>query len=89
MDEWASLMAEYSSVGDLDQAVSDARKQLKQSQLQLQTTPQAEAAMQSRVSSLNAEVEQLRSLLHNVTETHNELKSHSKEQLKTIRSMRS
>ena len=87
MNEWVSLMTEYSSVGDLEQAVSDACKQLEQSQLQLQTTQQAEAVVQSGVSSLNPEGEQLCSRLHNQTKTHNELESHSKEQLETIRSM--
>ena len=89
MDEWVSLMTDYSSVDNLEQAVSEARKQLEQSQQQLRSTQQAEAALQSQVASLTTEVEHLRSRLQDLTATHNDLMNHSMAQLETIGSLRS
>ena len=84
MDEWVSLMTD-----NLEQAVSEARKQLEQSQQQLRSTQQAEAALQSQVASLTTEVEHLRSRLQDLTATHNDLMNHSMAQLETIGSLRS
>ena len=89
MDEWVSLMTDYSSVDNLEQAVSEARKQLEQSQQQLRSTQQAEAALHSQVASLTTEVEHLRSRLQDLTATHNDLMNHSMAQLETIGSLRS
>ena len=89
MDEWVSLMMDYSSVDNLEKAVSEAHKQLEQSQLQLRSTQQAEAALHSQVASLTAEVEHLRSRLQDLTDTHNDLMNHSMAQLETIGSLRS
>ena len=89
MFEWVSMMTDYASVHNLEQLVSDARNKLEQSQLHLQTTQQAEAALQPRVSSMNAEVEQLRSRFHDLTNTDNELVRYSMEQLQSIGSLRS
>ena len=89
MDEWVSLMTDYSSVDNLENAVSEARKQLEQSQLQLRSTQQAEAALHSQVASFTTEVEHLRSRLQDVTDTHNDLMNHSMAQLETIGSLRS
>ena len=84
VDEWVSLMTDYSSVDDLEKAVSEARKHLEQSQLQLHSTQEAEAALQSQIASLAAEVELLRSRLPDLKDTHNQLMSQSVEQLETI-----
>ena len=89
MDDWVSLMTDYSSVDNLEKTVSEAHKQLEQSQLQLHTPQQAEAALQSQVASLTSELEHLRSRLQDHNHTHNELMSHSMEQLETIGSLRS
>ena len=89
MDEWVSLMTDYFSVGNLEKAVSEARKQLEQSQLQLRSTRQAEAALHSQVGSLTTEVEHLRSRLQDFTDTHNDLMNHSMAQPETIGSLRS
>ena len=89
MDEWVSLMTDYSSVDNLETAVSEAQKQLEQSQLQLRSTQQAEAALHSQVASLTTEVEHLRSRLQDLTDTHNDLMNLSMAQLETIGSLRS
>ena len=89
MDEWVSLMTDYSSVDNLENAVSEARKQLEQSQLQLRSTQQAEAALHSRVASLTTEVEHLPSRFQDLNDTHNDLMNHSMAQLETIGSLRS
>ena len=89
MDEWVSLMTDYSSVDNLEKAVNETRKQLEQSQLQLRSTQQTEAALHSQVSSLTTEVEHLRSRLQDLTDTHNDLMNHSMGQLETIGSLRS
>ena len=89
MDEWVSLMTDYSSVDNLEKAVSEARQQLEQSQLQLRSTQQAEAALHSQVASLTAEVGHLRSRLQDLNDTHNDLMNHSMAQLETIGSLRS
>ena len=88
MDEWVSLMTDYSSVDNLEKAVSEARQQLEQSQLQLRSTQQAEAALHSQVASLTAEVGHLRSRLQDLNDTHNDLMNHSMAQLETIGSLR-
>ena len=89
MDEWVFLMTDYSSVDNLQKAISGAPKQLEQSQLQLHTTQQVEAVLQSQVASLTSELEHLRSRLRDLNHTHKELMSHSMEQLETIGSLRS
>ena len=89
MDEWVSLMTDYSSVDNLEKAVSEARKQLEQSQLQLRSTQQAEAALHSQVGSLTNEVKHLRSSLPDLTDTHKDLINHSMAQFETIGSLRS
>ena len=89
MDEWVSLMTDYSSVDNLEKAVSESRKQLEQSQLQLRSNQQAEAALHTQVASLTTEVEHLRSRLQDLTDTHNDLMDHSMAQLETIGSLRS
>ena len=89
MDEWVSPMTDYSSVDNLEKAVSEARKQLEQSQQQLRSTQQAEAALHSQVSSLTTEVEHLRSRLQDLTDTHNDLMNHCMAQLETVGSLRS
>ena len=89
MDEWVSLMTDCSSVDNLEKAVSEAREQLEQSQLQLRSTQQAEAALHSQVASLTVEVEHLRSRLQDLNDTHNNLMTHSMVQLETIDSLRS
>ena len=89
MDEWVSLMPHYSSVDNLETAVSEAHKQLEQSQLQLRSTQQAEASLHSQVASLTTEVEHLRSRLQDPTDTHNDLMNHSMAQFETIGSLRS
>ena len=88
MDEWVSLMTDYSCVDNLNKAVSEARRQLEQSQLQLCSTQQAEAAQQSQVPFLTAEVEHLRSRLQDLNDTHNNLMTHTMAQLETIGSLR-
>ena len=87
MDEWVSLMTDYSSVDNLEKAVSEARKQLEQSQLHFRSFQQAEAALHSQVGSLTTEVELLRSRLQDLTDTHNNLMNHSMAQLETIGSL--
>ena len=82
-------MTDYSSVDNLEKAVSEARKQLEQSQLQLRSTQQAQAALHSQVASLTAEVEHLRSRLQDHNDTHNNLMTHSIAQLEAIGSLRS
>ena len=89
MDEWVSLMTDYSSVDNLEKVVSEARKQLEQSQLQLRSTQQAEAALHSQVAPLTIEVEHLRSRLQDVTDTQKHLMNHSMAQPETIGSLRS
>ena len=89
MDEWVSLMTDYSSVDNLEKAVSDARKQLEQSHLPLRSTQQAEAALHAQVGSLTTEVKHLRSRLWDLTDTHNDLIDHSTAQFETIGSLRS
>ena len=89
MDEWVSLKTDYSSVDNLEKAVSEARKQLEQSQLQLRSTQQAEAALQSQIASLTAEVEHLQSRLQDLNDTHNDLMTHSMAKIETIGSLRS
>ena len=89
MDEWVSLMTDYSSVDNLEEAVTEARKQLEQSQLQLRSTQQTEAALHSQVASLTTEVEHLRSRLQDLTDTRNDLINHSMAQLETLGSLRS
>ena len=88
MDEWVSLRTDYSSVDNLEKAVSEARNQLEQPQLQLRSTQQAEAALHSQVASLTLEVEHLRSRLQDLTDTHNDLMNHSMAQFETIGSLR-
>ena len=78
MDEWVSLMTDYSSLDNLEKAVSEARQQFEQSQLQLRSTEQAEAALHSQVASLTTEVEHLRSRLQDLNDTHNNLVTHSR-----------
>ena len=82
-------MTENSFVDNTENAVPEARKQLEQSQLQLHTTHPAEAALQSQVESLTAELGHMRSRLQDFNHTHNELMSHSKDELETIVSLRS
>ena len=89
MAEWVSVMTEYSSLDNFEKAGSEAHKQLEQSQLQLQTTEQAEAALQSQVASLTAEVGHLRSRFQDVNHTRNELMSHSMDQIEMILSLHS
>ena len=89
MDEWVCLMTDYSSVDNLEKAVTEARKQLEQSQLQLRSTQQTEAALHSQVASLTTEVEHLRSRVQDFTDSHNDLMNHSMTQLETIGSLRS
>ena len=89
MNEWVSLMTDYSSVDNLEKAVSEAHKQLEQSQLQLRSSQQAEAALHSHVASLTTEVGHLRSRLQDLTDTHNDLMNHSMAQHETIGSLRS
>ena len=89
MDEWVSLMTDYSSADNREKAVSEDCKQLEQSQLQLRSTQQAEAALRSQVGSFITEVEHLRSRLQDLTDTHNDLMNHSMAQLETIGSLRS
>ena len=89
MDEWVFLMADYSSVDNLENAVTEARKQLEQSQLQLRSTQQAEAALHSQVASLAVEMEHLRSRLQDLNDTHNNLMTHSMAHFETTGSLRS
>ena len=89
IDEWVSLMTDYSSVDNLEKAVSEARQQLEQSELQLRSTQQAEAALHSQVASLTAEVEYLRPRVQDLNDTHNNLMTQSMAQLETIGSLRS
>ena len=77
MDEWVSLITDYSSVDNLEKAVSEAGRQLEQSQLQLRSPQQAEVALHSEVASMTAEVEHLRSRLQDLNDTHNDLMTHS------------
>ena len=84
MDEWVSLMTDFSSVDNLEEAVSEARQQLEQSQLQLRSTQQAEAALLFQVASLTAEVEHLRFRRQDINDTHNNLMTPITEQLETI-----
>ena len=89
MDEWVHLMPDYSSVDNLEKAVSAICKQLQQSQLQLRATQQAEAALQSQVASLTADAEHLRSRLEDLNDTYNDLMTHSMAQSETIGWLRS
>ena len=89
MDDWVFLMTGYFSVDNLEKAISETRKQFEQSQLQLHTTQQAEAALQSKVASLTAQMKHLWSCLQDLNHAHNELINHSMEQHETISSLRS
>ena len=89
MDEWVSLMTDNSSVDNLEKTVSEAPKQLEQSQLHFRSSQQTEAALHSQVASLTNEIEHLRSRLQDLTDTHNDLMNQSMAQIETIGSLRS
>ena len=89
MDEGVSLMTDSSSVDNIERAVSEARKQLEQSQQQLRSTQPAEAALHFQVSSLTAEEEHLCSRLQDFSDTHNNFMTLSMTQLEMIGSLHS